>query len=531
MVIPVFPDTLIYLINSLNYAGLNEYMNNSNTMFLSPVICCLTSLLFRLEIVNKGSIFLVTGSFFIVATIGLYVLLKFKFDKIYSLFGAILFGSFNIILRYTANGTIDVPGIALSIWVMIFFINAVNKNPKYYLISFILLVLAIFTRYTTLFLIPLMFLYYFSKNDIINIIDLFISDRTTLKNNYGYFLNSKTSKYIKYSLICSIILLILFCIFILINKSNLVFLDQISGALNGFSESKYNSDLNYMINNTYYLEKFPKLLFNYKMKIFEIDLSFILIFSIIVSFIICIKNNFNKFQLLYSQKNEFKTKNLKKILYFVLIILFIIFILGLSINHMVSNIALCMMMVIIFSLLDKLPIDKDDYALHLLCIAWFLIYFIFFSMINIKTSRYMITVFPPLIFYCVWSINTIFNEINYLFNNKFEKILKILLIIFMIILLFHAFSYETHFDNSKVNNVDCDSVIDYLINHDSNYFNKSISTNKGYISNYFTWKLHMSVKPNYDHQFEDYYISNETLHNDNYKLIYSQGKIYLYQRV
>ena len=73
-------DVYVYLLNALYFAGTN--VHSPKSIYLSPVICFLTSLLFDLGFVDKISIFIVTGIFAIIGNIGLYLLLKLKFAEI-----------------------------------------------------------------------------------------------------------------------------------------------------------------------------------------------------------------------------------------------------------------------------------------------------------------------------------------------------------------------------------------------------------------------------------------------------------------
>ena len=167
-------DVFIYLSNSLVFAG---YESSILYLYLSPVICILTAILFKLGFLSEASLYLVTGIFCILANIGIYVLLKNKFSSLLSLCGAFLFGSFSLTLLWWANGTLDVPAVALSIWTVIFILLAVDNDSKYYMIAIPLFVLAVFTRYTALFLLPLILLYYLSKHDFFTNLDLLIVDR------------------------------------------------------------------------------------------------------------------------------------------------------------------------------------------------------------------------------------------------------------------------------------------------------------------------------------------------------------------
>ena len=117
-------DVFIYLLNSLNFTGVN--INANGSMYLSPIICFITSLFFRAGYVNINAIYIVTGIFAIIGILGFYILLKYNFNKILSLIGSILLFSLSLNLLWLANGTLDIPAIGLTIWTMIFFILSVD---------------------------------------------------------------------------------------------------------------------------------------------------------------------------------------------------------------------------------------------------------------------------------------------------------------------------------------------------------------------------------------------------------------------
>ena len=97
-----YRDAYLYLIQAYHFAGTPiggyDYVN-----YYSPLIPFLTSLLFRLGFVSEASLFAVTGLFYPIAVIGIYFLLNLRFDKFYSMLGAILYGSMSINLMWTAN--------------------------------------------------------------------------------------------------------------------------------------------------------------------------------------------------------------------------------------------------------------------------------------------------------------------------------------------------------------------------------------------------------------------------------------------
>ena len=81
-------DVYVYLLNALYYAGTNIYSTKS--IYLSPVVCFLTSLIFDLGYVDKTAIFIITGILAIIGNIGLYLLLRLRFNNLLSLTGTII---------------------------------------------------------------------------------------------------------------------------------------------------------------------------------------------------------------------------------------------------------------------------------------------------------------------------------------------------------------------------------------------------------------------------------------------------------
>ncbi|MDR0901079.1 MAG: glycosyltransferase family 39 protein, partial [Methanobrevibacter sp.] len=130
-----YRDIYFYLIEALRFSGV-EIGGYSYVNHLSPLIPFLTSLLFRLGFVSEVSIFFVSGIFYIIGVLGVYFLLKLRFNKILSTFGAILFGGLSVTLIWTANGTIDIPSTALSIFALYFMILGVYKNQNYFYLAF-----------------------------------------------------------------------------------------------------------------------------------------------------------------------------------------------------------------------------------------------------------------------------------------------------------------------------------------------------------------------------------------------------------
>ncbi|MDO5850648.1 MAG: hypothetical protein Q4P14_05470, partial [Methanobacteriaceae archaeon] len=75
-----YRDAYLYLIQALKWSGYNitgyDYVN-----YLSPLIPFLTAILFKLGFVSESSLFLTSGIFYIFGIIGIYYLLKLRFNN------------------------------------------------------------------------------------------------------------------------------------------------------------------------------------------------------------------------------------------------------------------------------------------------------------------------------------------------------------------------------------------------------------------------------------------------------------------
>ena len=152
-------DVYVYLLNAIYYST-GENIRSTGTIYLSPLVCFLTSIFFRLGLVDKLAIYIVTGAIAIFGNIGFYILLKRYFNEILSLTGCIVYSSLSLYLTWFANGTLDIPAVSMIIWTALLAIIAIKDNPKFYKFAILFAVLAIFTRYTVLLVLPAMLLYY-----------------------------------------------------------------------------------------------------------------------------------------------------------------------------------------------------------------------------------------------------------------------------------------------------------------------------------------------------------------------------------
>ena len=535
-------DVYIYLYNSLVFARM---ASNTNFLYLSPFICFLTSILFRLGHISELSIYIVTGIFSIFASLGIYLLLRGYFSSLLSLTGGVLFTSFSLNLLWCANGTLDIPAVGLSIWAILFLILAVDENPRYYLLAFPLLVLGIFTRYTCLFLVPLFLLFYLSKHDFFYFLDSLFFDRKESFLNVKSFLKSGEFKYGVVGLVLALILVLIFNFLILHFGGHFSFLKQglniASGSKGAVVDNAYTTDA------LFYLHDFLNFLFAQKVFIDEKFIphligasfvSYLVLFLLIFGIGIIVYKLFNGFNgnsLDLIEGIPYKTKHFKNLLILLLIISSIIAILGYKINSLITITFLLVDFVVIFSLLKNNGVDRKAYSAPIFMAGWFLVYFIFFTFLNIKVDRYIITVFPAFIYFVVLALD----EILELLNEKSFRICNFNLsylipIILIIICLFSAFTFTSTFEQDlDFNNYKV--VADYLIDYDGDYASKDIASFKQRPFNWWLKDYTIPLTVNQTDYLESsnitYYICDEDLSLENYTKIYNYKDIFLYERI
>lgn len=575
-------DVFIYLLNSLNFTGVN--INANGSMYLSPIICFITSLFFRAGYVNINAIYIVTGIFAIIGILGFYILLKYNFNKILSLIGSILLFSLSLNLLWLANGTLDIPAIGLTIWTMIFFILSVDKDSKYYLIALPLFVLSFFTRYTAVLILPAMIVYFLGKHDIFTGLDNLISDRKALKKQLTGFLKSKELKNILKALIISLILLALFLIIIYSFSNSLNFLSQSSAVNSGFKTRTI--DTAYTTNTFFYITNFLNFLFAGKITFYKniptlynpTLTSYLVMFITILGLILGLTTKFKNKKLRktnlnglsdYKSKNneietyetsktkDYKTKEIKipentvkkvvekpedfktKNFFLALKLIFIVTLIFsiLSFNKISSTITILLTtldIIILSELLKKYEIKNLNY--NLMMLTWFVVYLISFTYINIKVNRYILTLMPAFIYFFTLGLYYIEKQLDFNFKIFKRQIntSQILAIILIVIFIFSAFNFTstvTVDDNIKSPQI----ISEYLKHYDPDYQSKEIGV---YNKRPFSWFLKMNLfgitKENRNYLINSnitYYIANEKVNNlTNYHLIKNEGNLYLYER-
>ena len=493
------PDIAIYLLSGLKYAGLDVYgVAYPQDLFYTPTISFLTSLIFRMGYVDKNAIVFVTAFFSFIGYIGLYYLLKNRFSSLLSLTGVVIYGSFLLVIFNISKGLVDIPAVSLSIWVLVFAVMAIDKDPKYFLIAFPLLVLAFFTKYTAGFILPLIILYYFMKRNIVDTFDCLISDRTLFKQKLKGYLSSKEFKYIIYAILISLILTAVICKTLILDfGGSLSFFDQSVNTFNGNSISKLSID--YVSDKSYYLDRLTDMLFGSR------DISPILAG---LAYGICglgilvkvIKNR----SIFKSKKESFKTRHLDKVLIVlsVLLILLSLFTFKPHPNHMIANISLLIALTFIYSILEKYEIDNKILSLDLLFFAYLMVNFIFTALYPIKVERYALPFVPPIVYFIILGLEGIVEDIRSIKLSKL-KLNKVIPIILIAIFMFSTASFMAPIEYERTNDViyalnyygfkgDLDDACDFIIENVSDYHNESFASFNHH-SRIIRWYLNVNV--------------------------------------
>jgi len=529
-----YPDKALYLMNALVYSGLDYYnIVNPADIYYSPIISFLTSILFSFGLVDQLAISLVSSVFAIFGFIGIYILLRYRFNSMLSLTGVIIFGSISIFLINLSSGLLDVPAISISIFILLFGLVSIDQDSKYFLITFPLFVIGFFTRYTVGFMLPLLFLYFVMKRDVIGKIDNILTDKSNLSQYLAGYVKSSEFKYILLSLIISIVLFLIIIKFLILDfGGSLTFIDQAHDSINNVGYGSGGIDVVY--DKLFYLKNFSNILFD-EARSLDTTLSVLLYGIIIIGILFkCID---------FIKKNDdiinvnWKTKNFSILLIILLVLsLIFAFISFKFFNlHLISNICVLISFTIIYSLINRNHIDKN--ALNILFLAYFMINFIFISINSVKTLRYALPLLPSLVYFIILGLEGLLDMLTSINNKYFNKSLfkyciDVVPILLMIILMVSTFAYIVPMEITGPDN-DLVDVADFIIDNDSNYHDETFGSNFR-DSRIIRWYLQDNVTFNDDYEYFDssnitYVITSSEVNFDNYDELYHKGAYYLYK--
>ena len=112
-----------------------------------------------------STIFAVDGVLFVFGVIGMFMLLKIRFNDLESFLGGLLYATFPIVLTIFRFGFSDLASVSFSIWAFYFMVLAVKKDSKFFYLAFPFAMFAFLTRYNSALLIFPIFLYLLINKD------------------------------------------------------------------------------------------------------------------------------------------------------------------------------------------------------------------------------------------------------------------------------------------------------------------------------------------------------------------------------
>lgn len=425
-------DTYDFLANAAEFAG----KSIGYTDIRPPFISFLTSIIFRFQNLSIAPIFYVDAIVDILGVIGLYFLLKLRFNDMNSFLGSLLYGTFPIILTYMSVGYPDLPCVAISIWVLYFTVLAVKRDSRFFLLSFPLAMIAFLTRYNMALIIFPMFLYI-----LINWQDI------------------KKPKNIAIGIILSLLVILPFLIF-----SYLEYGSPLSSFLNFYGTSAGSvSDLHFDYN--------PDLLFYVKLFPFIIGdgaliAVLIIIGGILLGWLRLVKGNTS----LPPINDIFKERSRNKLL--IVLVLTVIFLISLgSVPYLLSEVIFFILCLVLFKMFKY----KKDLDLDFLFFSWIMTFLIFSSVYLVKDIRYFLTMMPPFAYFLIRGLCIVENQVGLIKQRKLTFYLAPLLVVVIILSTsFYLLSIPQANEYNKALNTDMEAASQWLINYDPSYKSKVI---------------------------------------------------------
>ncbi|CEA14324.1 glycosyltransferase family 39 protein [Methanobacterium formicicum] len=488
-------DVFNYLNNALHFAN----MGSSGVVnHLPPLIPVVTSLVFRMGYVSVDVIFLISGLIFILGVIGLYLLLKERFDPTKSLAGSLIFISLPVIMAWAVSGGIDLPGVVFSIWALYFLVIGLNKDSKFLFLVLPLLVVSLLTRYTAgLIVVPMIFYILANLNQVKEILHM-------------------KKKVILGILIELGVLLAIFTYFILqLDTSALfgLFFDVVTSSSSGVEDVAYNSNLLYFLQNSLnYISLGPvqgtyRQLLNPSEGIPSVVAYMIAIISVmgISSYIYRVLST--------GKENDISRANLANLgKLIVVLVLFMGLVLSFYNKSLIlSEIFLLVLVYLLYRFMarGKFVVDSK-LALDLMFLSWFGAYFIFHGILPFKVDRYFITMAPAFTYFIILGLSQFMGELKPRIKGLNSKSGWIYLMVALICLSSATATYIGH-TPQKTFTVDINNASEWIKGYDPGYSSKVIGSD---YPNAVTWYLHQDTTgaypKNYNNteEFADYLQEN-----------------------
>jgi hypothetical protein len=529
-------DIFFYLNNALKMAG----MGVGDTLYLSPFLPLVTSLFFRAGLVQESTLFAISGVFYLLGTLGLYLLLNLRFKPWESLAGALSFATFTVVIIWAASGALDVPAISISIWALYLTLLAVKKDSRFYYIAFPVAMLAFLTRFTSgLILLPMLLVIFMKlcENDF---------KKTSIEGNViqkiKVLILGNDFKNMVIGLIIGILTYLPFMWYFNRQVGNLFpFLDQFSGSASGAVSA---SNPGFSLDTLYYLKHIPEYISSWAVTSYQkllwpsesnaTILAYVLLGVIIVGIIIYLAKIISK--MIKNDKPRLFHLKLS-----ITIIMGLILVLTYSnISYALSEILLLFFSVSVYVLLKDLNLKYLD--MDILFFTWFTAFLIMHSAHPVKVDRYFITMAPPLTYGIALGINQISSILKYQYKdiNLTSALISAVLVISMIL---SASAYIGAIPTSDAQVQSEQATAAWLMDYDPDYDNKTIAADRGpafswYLKKYVFTRINFKTSSEIlnDKKVEinqDYYIyvhSENPLNLEGYYVIKRIDGVIIYQK-
>ncbi len=444
--VPYF-DVFNYLNNALYFAGMGK---TSNVLYLPPAQPILTSLFFRMGYVSINAIFILDSILFIIGVIGLYLLLKQRFNEIQSFAGSIIFISLPVVISWAASGGIDLPGVTLSIWTIYFTVLGVKKDSRFLYLVLPLTMLAFLTRYTAgLILLPVL-LYFLinikNVNNVKKVISGVLIEIVVLIGAFLFFYTKIGTAKNFYSLL------------LYVTTSQSV----------GVGDVAYNTNTLYYIQNILNYISVGPFTGTY-VNILNPSGSAPSILAYIIALMVLVGLSFYIYRILNSKIGLKMDKfSITKII--LLIVLITGFIITFNnVSYVISEISFFLICYISYLLLK----NSKNMGLDFMFLAWFGAYLIFQSILPLKVDRYFITMAPAFAYFIILGLSEFMDKIKPKIKNKNLRSWGIYSIIALIFLSSATATYIGH-TPKKCFTLDIGDASNWLKEYDPGYKDRII---------------------------------------------------------
>ncbi len=449
-------DACDFLSNALVFAGQDTGYSD---LIRPPLFSFLLSLIFRTGYVSTNAIFVLDSLMYLLGVVGLFFLLKLRFNDLQSFLGALLFATFSTVLVVMSTGFSDLASVSITIWTFYFLILAVQKDSRFFYLVFPFAMLAFLTRYNSALIIFPIFLYIFINRNRINDI-----------------------RHIFTGIIASSLFLIPVFIFFFERFGSLLY--PFMNFLGSTSNPSLPENAAYNSNIFFFIDKLPLFI-----GLEGIVTIFIILIGILVYGFLKFRSTSESRKKLFNGIEKKSTK-LKLALLTALILIF-----AGSFSHiswMGSEVLFFIISYLFYDLIKDL--DIKDMDTHLLFFTWFMAFFIFQSLFLTKDNRYFVAMAPSVAYFLILGLSEVSNRLKFKIKNR-DVIFPIIAIILTAVILLSTASYLPVIKQAnEANEITNENIIiasEWFKNYDPDYRNKVIYAD---LWPNFGWYLKTNIK-------------------------------------